>query len=526
MSSLPKLPRNFIILATALLSTSGTAMASQSLTYLREVPGTQSSFPHDINNFGVSVGITTHATTHQNLPVQWINDQPQLLSLTQSGEARSINDAGVIAGHLEDASGARQPVIWRDGVAEILDAPVAETARYYGGVANDLNEAGHVVGWTIVDGLTRATVWRNGTPSLLPGLADDLPTFATTIDNEGNIYGIATEPLTHSVVGVRWTNGQITRLVSSFADQARVQLTYPTDSGGGRVAGYTHAESVIVEADRFFTFQPNDEISGFFLFTGNARGEFAGFYQASNGLSVPIMATPEGFSRIPFDDSQSAFASGMNETGKIVGYHFPSDTAAGGPVLWDMNHTEIVRMSNMSALPGQSVRMVARVMRGAAPVRGRTVRFQLGSQLVGNAVTDSSGVASMWMTIPTTTQTGTHEIMGSLGGSNYVKRRLVVGMPSTGIGISGFSTRPGRTHLLTARLWNFGLDRPLAGKTVSFRIGRTVVGTAVTDSSGRARLTYTIPTTHPVGAFDYVARFEGDATHRRSQGSSILRITR
>ena len=104
-----------------------------------------------------------------------------------SPRPRAINDAGQVCGSAllegEDPPIRERPVVWLGGAAQTLDVP-GEV-----GVANDINEAGDVVGYLgSVEPDSSAFLHRNGTTSTLTGLPGP-SSIALCINNNGLIAG-------------------------------------------------------------------------------------------------------------------------------------------------------------------------------------------------------------------------------------------------------------------------------------------------------------------------------------------------
>jgi probable HAF family extracellular repeat protein len=139
----------------------------------------------DINDRGVAVGYT------ETLPdscctgwwhaVVWQDGQiTDLGTLSQAHGSRSVanavNEAGVVVGWSWDPQEGLLPVAagWKDGAGRQLWAP---------GTATDINDGGTVVGTS--DG--KAVVWRRGKLRELPGLGGE--SAATAVNNKGVVAG-------------------------------------------------------------------------------------------------------------------------------------------------------------------------------------------------------------------------------------------------------------------------------------------------------------------------------------------------
>jgi hypothetical protein len=137
------------------------------------------------------------------------------------------------------------------------------------------------------------------------------------------------------------------------------------------------------------------------------------------------------------------------------------------------------------------------------PVSGATVTFTLDGTSVGSATTNSSGLAIL-SNVATTDSVGTHTaaIVASFAGNTdfaaaaNAAANLVVTQAATSLGSvsgSGTSGTGGRATLvatLTSQVTNKGISNQI----VSFKLGTTSAGTALTDSHGVATLS-NVPTT-------------------------------
>jgi probable HAF family extracellular repeat protein len=169
-------------------------------------PGMVSGYPTDINALGTIVGIVFDGGSAH--PVRWKTpDQPEMLDtgVDCCGEARAINDEGVIAGAVWGRPGDGHAVVW-----DVNDQrhPIQTIA---GGesFAWDINASGEVVGqW---NGPTHQQAFRY-TPAtgmvLLTGLNDGLQGVAIGINRSGQIVGWSGLSAT-SLRGTLWDGSSI-----------------------------------------------------------------------------------------------------------------------------------------------------------------------------------------------------------------------------------------------------------------------------------------------------------------------------
>lgn len=122
------------------------------------------------------------------------------------------------------------------------------------------------------------------------------------------------------------------------------------------------------------------------------------------------------------------------------------------------------------------------------------------------------------------------ETVGTAGPTPVVKappKALRIGT----LKVNSTAAVPGETRVLEALFTSGAADTPLAGKSVAFRIegkngtsvpgGAVAAGTAVTDASGKAKLSFAIPELAQ-GAYRLIARFAGDDDTASSTGEANL----
>jgi len=130
------------------------------------------SAAYGVNQSGQIVG------TSASLPVLWNSGTPQSLGTLGggTGQARAVNDQGVIVGTAKTASDADHAFVWEDGhIYDLNDLVSADGWTLV--AANDINNRGMIAGWGWHDGEHRAfaLVPEPATLSLLVLLALSLP---------------------------------------------------------------------------------------------------------------------------------------------------------------------------------------------------------------------------------------------------------------------------------------------------------------------------------------------------------------
>ncbi|MCX6381943.1 MAG: Ig-like domain repeat protein [Armatimonadetes bacterium] len=94
----------------------------------------------------------------------------------------------------------------------------------------------------------------------------------------------------------------------------------------------------------------------------------------------------------------------------------------------------------------------------------------------------------------------------------------------TVVTVASVSGAIGTTKTLSAVLKHYLDGAYVANKTLTFSIGATVLGTAVTDINGKAKLAYKLPETFGVGQKALTVSFAGDASYSASKGQGTLTI--
>jgi hypothetical protein len=148
--------------------------------------------------------------------------------------------------------------------------------------------------------------------------------------------------------------------------------------------------------------------------------------------------------------------------------------------------------------------------------------------VAGSAVTNGSGVASLSYTIPSTMSVGAHTITTTFAGTNLYNASSGTGVlkvkAKTTVSVGSVTGKRGTTVTLSATLRRATDGVPLYGATLKFKVDGLVVGSALTDGSGVARLNYSIPTTMSVGTHTINAVFSGSSLYNASSGTDTLTV--
>ncbi len=162
-----------------------------------------------------------------------------------------------------------------------------------------------------------------------------------------------------------------------------------------------------------------------------------------------------------------------------------------------------------------------------AAVVGRTITFSIDGSTVGTGVTSTSGRATYnWVITPgNATRTMTDDFAGdaaylaSAGSGTLTCQSWDTKM--YGVDRSGKIT-----SYQVFRAWLYRLDStPVVGKTISFYLDGTLLGSDTTISTGRAQLGYTIEDGSGAGTRTIFAEWVGDAGYSASSCTNTLTVT-
>jgi hypothetical protein len=156
---------------------------------------------------------------------------------------------------------------------------------------------------------------------------------------------------------------------------------------------------------------------------------------------------------------------------------------------------------------------------------GYTVKFKVDGVSVGDGVTNTTGRASYVYTLPESL--GDHTLTAEFDGDATYSPTdqsavLTVLFADTTVTVTNKTAQAGDTINLVANLDRIG-DGGLAGRTLVFSVGGQQIGSAVTNSAGRAVIAYTLPL--QVGSLPIAVSFAGDAFYGASARSSQIDIT-
>jgi subtilisin-like proprotein convertase family protein len=187
----------------------------------------------------------------------------------------------------------------------------------------------------------------------------------------------------------------------------------------------------------------------------------------------------------------------------------------------------VLEANDAEGQSGSSVGLSARLTARGGWVADRTVTFTVDGSEAGGAVTDATGVATLAYEIPLSKGEGAYALGAAFAGDTaYVgssdTATLTVLPPSdtTLYTIDRAGTITGLVILRQYDLKRLSDNAMLEGKTISFKIDGSEIGTSVTNAGGDSTLDWTItdgPATRTI-----TAAFAGDAAYNGCSDDATL----
>jgi probable HAF family extracellular repeat protein len=173
-----------------------------------------------------------------DLPVMWTKGNAQALPTIGTdvdGVAFGINNKGQAVGYSGTCTAANFAVLWENGTATPL--PDLGTP---GAIAYAVNGHNQIVGQAVnSDGIALAALWQNNTVTalgiLLPG---DASSFATSINNRGQVVGSSFDTSSSWSHGLLWENGRMFDLNQLFPASSNLYVISASNiNESGQIAG-------------------------------------------------------------------------------------------------------------------------------------------------------------------------------------------------------------------------------------------------------------------------------------------------
>lgn len=207
-----------------------------------------------------------------------------------------------------------------------------------------------------------------------------------------------------------------------------------------------------------------------------------------------------------------------------AGFNLPSSNTA----TFTRTANTTLTVDNKSGERGQNITLTATLRRAhdSALLTGRTVNFTIDGTAVGSAVTNGSGVASLNYIIAGGLSVGNHTIGASFSAVDFLNNStgsgtLAVTRWAVSLGVTNASGTAGQTVNLLSSLVRSIDAAPVSGATISYTIAGIGVGTAVTNASGVASRSYTIPVA-ALGNKVLGVSFAGNADYLPSSNNGLF----
>lgn len=442
--------------------------------------------------------------------------------------AFAINDSDVSVGV---AYGGKDPwavpVKWEGGQAVLLPTLGC------GGFAVDINAAGDIIGAVCKTGDGSNTylpaVWRSGQLQLLT--SDDYQFDPQQIDDNGTIYGTASLNGSEGVVTAALSDGQLTVLPATYGanylGRSRIFGAAPgfltsdiieLTASGTAVNNFAVAwENGIFRRLELPEGQTQSSVSDV-----NRNGVYAGSVKNDKGEYSPVLWSKDGPNLLQKAEGTSVQAAAINDTGFVVGTDVTNPSLS-VPVFWDLSDQVEVNLSDVTAVAGQTVPLRATATLKGAPQRNLKMTFSVDGKAVGDAITNSKGVATFNYTVPMRTSgvitaSAKPASARKAAGATAV-RSIIVGKSPSVAAMTPIIGRRGAKVDVVANLRLGIQNTALAGKSLSFFINGKNVGKATTDKFGVARTSITLNADPSAGNLLPVeVRYAGDTQSRSSVG--------
>ena len=173
-----------------------------------------------------------------DLPVLWDKGKAQPLSTIGNdpdGVAFGINNHGQAVGYSGTCTAANYAVLWENGAA----TPLADLGTP-GAIAFAINGHNEIVGQAVnSEGTALAAIWENNTVRSLGGLLPgDVSSFATSINNRGQVVGSSFDSSSNWSHGLIWENGRMFDLNQLFPARSNLYVISASNiNESGQIAG-------------------------------------------------------------------------------------------------------------------------------------------------------------------------------------------------------------------------------------------------------------------------------------------------
>jgi probable HAF family extracellular repeat protein len=238
-------------------------------------------------------------------------------------QAFDLNDSTQVVGYSRTSLLKSRGFLWTGGQMANLGVVNADDFQ---SAATDINGLGHAVGTsTLKNGLARAALWRDGS---IIGLTPELPpyegtSFASAINDHGQIVGAIDDDDTWFFEGILWENGSRTNLGSLGGGSTRPadinnarQVVGTSNVAGGPGHAFLWQDGAMINIGKL----GGDEDSAASAI--NAGGVIVGtsgrLDESLGAIYRPFIYESGVMSAIPVQ-SFEAYATDINDAGAVVG---------------------------------------------------------------------------------------------------------------------------------------------------------------------------------------------------------------
>ncbi len=192
------------------------------------------------------------------------------------------------------------------------------------------------------------------------------------------------------------------------------------------------------------------------------------------------------------------------------------------------NQAPAITASNRTSRRGLTAQLTAYLSYASAGVAAKPLTFALDGTLLGSSATNATGRADYSYIVPGAATLGAHTyVVEFIGDESYTEASGSATLTIVDAPTSMYVVDRTATYQAAAYLKAWLRDMLLAwlpGKTVTFKINGTAVGTGLTGVDGQAQYTYTV-TVLP-GSHGITAEFAGDALNNPCSGSAALTVNK
>ena len=263
--------------------------------------------------------------------------------------------------------------------------------------------------------------------------------------------------------------------------------------------------------------------------------------EAANGGTQHSLTYSDVVAVVPYSGMVRRVASGFNNPIALLAdgaqrllvadYSVPGN-ANGNGSIYALFAKWITGVTIAPATGGVGENVLLRALLRRRPdlksVAGKTLTFSVDGNVAGTAITDANGLAHFRYLIPQSALPGSQVIrVDWAGDASYSASTQTAALTikyRTGFNLANAIGTAGQTVVLRSHLRRRPDLHGLIGKTVTFKVAGSIVGTAVTNSIGMAILNYTIPLATTTGVKSLTVEWAGDGDSFPANQTGILTV--